>query len=114
MRFFIHEDTTGSSALPQWEGNVLDGHCVTVPVRRLDSLIKAPLKRPCILKIDTQGSELAVLSGAAGILDNIDVMLIEVSFHEFRQGAPEVQILSLRWLIWIFVAMKYWKGIIVR
>ena len=90
IRFFVHEDVTGSSALPQLEGNFLDGDSVMVPVKRLDNLITGPLKRPCVLKIDTQGSELAVLSGASGILDQIDVILIEVSFHEFRQGAPEV------------------------
>ncbi len=91
LDFFVHSDVSGSSAYRQLEGDLLDGERVTVPVRRLDSLIKAPVERPCLLKIDTQGAEIEVLKGAAGLLDQIDVLIIETSFHEFRAGAPEFQ-----------------------
>lgn len=91
MEFFVHSDVSGSSAYRQLEGDILDGERVTVPVRRLDSIIEGPLERPCLLKIDTQGAEIEVLEGAAGLLDQIDVLIIETSFHEFRAGAPEFQ-----------------------
>ena len=54
------------------------------------------LARPSLLKIDTQGAELEVLKGATGLLDQIDVIIIEVSFHEFRQGAPEFHDIVIR------------------
>ncbi len=88
--FFVHPDTSGSSSLRQLEGEFFDGQKVTVPVRRLDGLISQPLARPSLLKIDTQGAELDVLAGAEGIMSQIDVVIIEVSFHQFRAGAPEL------------------------
>lgn len=89
MDFFVHPDVSGSSAKRQLEGQFFDGERVRVPVRRLDTLIRSPLARPCLLKIDTQGAELEVLDGASAILGEIDVVIIEVSFHQFREGAPE-------------------------
>lgn len=96
MDFFVHPDISGSSAYRQLEGEFLDGEQVSVPVRRLDSIIPTPLARPSLLKIDTQGAELEVLAGATGLLDQIDVVIIEVSFHEFRQGAPEFNDVVIR------------------
>lgn len=89
MDFFVHPDVSGSSAKRQLEGPFFDGQQIQVPVRRLDSLIPLPIVRPCLLKIDTQGAELEVLEGSTGILDEVDVVIIEVSFHQFREGAPE-------------------------
>jgi FkbM family methyltransferase len=58
-----------------------------VECRRLDELL-APddLARPCLLKIDVQGSELEVLEGARGILECIDEVFVECSFVEFYRG----------------------------
>lgn len=89
MDFFVHSDISGSSAFRQIEGADFDGVKQEVPVRRLDSLIVAPLQRPALLKIDTQGAELKVLAGAGHILDEIDVIILEVSLHQFRHGVPE-------------------------
>ena len=96
MAFFVHPDVSGSSAYPQWEGSFFDGEPCTVPVRRLDGLIRATLERPALLKIDTQGSELEVLAGAAGLLDQIDMVIVEASLHPFRKGAPEFHDIVLR------------------
>ena len=90
LDFFIHSDVSGSSSLQQWEGESFDGEKVTVPVQRLDTIIPESISRPSLLKIDTQGNELDVLDGSTGILDAIDVVIIETSFHEFRKGAPEI------------------------
>lgn len=90
MRFFVHPDISGSSSLRQWEGEFFDGEEIAVPVRRLDSIIPADIARPSLLKIDTQGNELDVIAGTTGILDAIDVVIVETSFHEFRKGAPEI------------------------
>jgi FkbM family methyltransferase len=89
MEFYVHSDVSGSSAYRQLEGALLDGKKITVPVRRLDSLLPESIARPSLLKIDTQGAELEVLAGATRILHQIDMLIVETSFHEFRSGAPE-------------------------
>ncbi|MDQ8027716.1 MAG: FkbM family methyltransferase [Brevundimonas sp.] len=96
LRFNVHSDISGSSAFDQWEGARLDGETVEVPMRRLDSIIEQPIARPCLLKVDTQGAELMVLEGASGILDQIDVIIVECSFHQFRHGAPEFNEIVIR------------------
>jgi FkbM family methyltransferase len=90
IEFFVHPDVSGSSALRQVEGERFDGMRHTVPVRRLDSLIPANMPGPVMLKIDTQGYELPVIDGARGLMDRLDVVIVECSFHAFRHGAPEV------------------------
>lgn len=90
MTFYVHSDTSGSSAYQQEEGALLDGRQVTVPVRRLDTIIPRELARPALLKIDTQGAELEVVEGASGLLDQIDMIVAETSFHQMRKGTPEV------------------------
>ncbi len=96
IRFNVHSDVSGSSAFDQWEGARLDGETIEVPVRRLDTIIEQPIVRPCLLKVDTQGGELAVLEGAAGILDQLDVIILECSFHQFRHNAPEFNEIVMR------------------
>lgn len=46
------------------------------------------LARPVLLKIDVQGAELQVLYGATGVLDRIDVIVVECSFVELYDGQP--------------------------
>ncbi len=96
ISFNVHSDVSGSSAFAQWEGAEMDGETVTVPLRRLDTLIPGPLARPVLLKVDTQGSELLVIDGAAGLLDQIDVIILECSFHQFRKDAPEFNEIVVR------------------
>jgi len=90
ISFNVHNDVSGSSALKQVEGTTLDGTTIEVAVRRLDTLIPKNIMRPAVLKIDTQGYELDVLKGGENLLQNIDVIIIECSFHRFRFGAPEI------------------------
>lgn len=54
---------------------------IEVPVRRLDSVLKASdIRGSCLLKIDTEGFELEVLRGATAILPHIDCIVSEVHF----------------------------------
>jgi FkbM family methyltransferase len=89
VTFFVHDDVSGSSLYRQAEGPVLDGREVTVPMRRLDTLLPAVLDRPVLMKIDTQGHEMGVIEGAAGLLRQIDVVILETSMVAFREGIPE-------------------------
>ena len=60
---------------------------IDVQVERLDDvLVGRSLAGPVLLKIDTQGSELAVLRGAGELLGQISHVLVEVSFVELYVG----------------------------
>jgi FkbM family methyltransferase len=62
---------------------------LTVPTARLDEkLDRSGLDRPCLLKIDVQGSELSVLRGAEGLLPSVDEVYVECSFAELYEGQP--------------------------
>lgn len=58
-----------------------------VDVTTLDAALdQAPIRRPCLLKIDVQGLELEVLKGATKTLAQVDEALIECSFVELYEG----------------------------
>jgi FkbM family methyltransferase len=62
---------------------------ISLRTERLDALLGGePLPRPALLKIDVQGGELDVLSGATGLLDRIDTILVECSFVELYENQP--------------------------
>jgi FkbM family methyltransferase len=58
-----------------------------VPVVRLDEALGDTFQR-ALLKIDTQGYESAVLDGAAGILDRVAVVVVEMSLAPLYVGQP--------------------------
>jgi FkbM family methyltransferase len=62
------------------------------PVERLDEVFDAAeIRRPSLLKIDTEGHEMAVLEGANGILEVFDCVVVEVHFdkpHCYLPNAP--------------------------
>jgi FkbM family methyltransferase len=60
----------------------------TVSVVRLDAEIGAEV--PTLLKIDTQGFDLDVLSGATGIMQSIRAILIELPVRTIYDGAPNL------------------------
>ena len=86
----VHGHLSGSSLLRQAEGPLLDGAPRIIPVRRLDGLLPADVVQPCLLKIDTQGTELEVVEGLGTRIDSIDVMLIETSLLPFREGTAQL------------------------
>jgi FkbM family methyltransferase len=86
----VHEDLVGSSVLQEVEHGV-DGAPRTVPAIRLDDEVRSRgLRPPYLLKIDVQGSELAVLGGAPGIVEKTDFIVLEVSFFDFFRGGASV------------------------
>ena len=86
----VHRDLTGSSLLRQQEGAVLDGSVRRVRVVRLDAMLPSHPKRPVLIKIDTQGTELDVIEGLGTHIDLIDVAIVETSLMSFRVGAPDL------------------------
>ncbi len=59
-----------------------------VELARLDSICRAEGLRPDVLKIDTQGTELAILRGAGDLLSHMLVVELEVEFVEQYEGQP--------------------------
>lgn len=111
IEFYLHADVTGSSALKQIEqDDRINGNLIRVPAKRLDSIITDTLPHPCLLKIDTQGSELGVLKGAEGVLEQIDLIVCEVSFHQFRHGAPEIADIIIRLKEYGYVPYEILEG----
>lgn len=58
-----------------------------VPIKRLDAVFHPDaLRRPCLLKIDVQGSELEVLRGSVNLMTHVDQVYVECSFIELYDG----------------------------
>lgn len=61
----------------------------TVKVATLTSLVDwCNLPRPLLLKLDVQGAEADVLTGAGPLLDSVDFILAEASLREFYADQP--------------------------
>lgn len=61
-----------------------------VPVERVDEICsRFELPKPYLLKIDVQGAELDVLVGSEGILQFVDMIIVEVCLQKFFQGGSE-------------------------
>lgn len=86
--FNIHEDLVGSSLKDEVEGPKVDGKKIKINCDTLDNICKEKkLKGEYLIKIDTQGSELEVLTGAKNILRKTECIILEVSlFRSFING----------------------------
>ncbi len=63
--------------------------CIDIPIRRLDAVLTPDMiRRPCLLKIDTEGYELEVLRGATALLPHVDCIVSEVHFATPQMYSP--------------------------
>ena len=64
---------------------------IRLPCKALDSVIKENnLPLPNFIKIDTQGSELDILTGSSSILDSVDFIYTECPIIRYNDGAPSI------------------------
>jgi FkbM family methyltransferase len=90
-RINVHRAPALSSTLGHWKGQPGDGTAREVPVVRLDDLREERgLAPPYVVKVDVEGAELAVLDGAARVLEETELVLLEVQLFEFLPGAPQL------------------------
>jgi FkbM family methyltransferase len=94
MTIYINEFTPASSLLsmtPQHRNEFVlrvpeitkKGFQAIVPVRRLDDLAtEIGISAPYMVKIDTEGYELKVITGGVNTLRNAEVVILETSFYE--------------------------------
>jgi FkbM family methyltransferase len=94
--FHVNRDRQSSSLLPLGPGQLEsypDSTIVEetiVPVTTLDALFaNRTLPQPILLKIDVQGFEDRVITGATALLTRVDWVLIEVSFSALYEGNRE-------------------------
>lgn len=72
---------------------------VAVPMRRLDDLVEETgIPAPTLMKIDTQGSELAILRGAERTVESCELLLLETWLY--RDYGPQTPVLGelIEWL----------------
>jgi len=87
----VHQDLVGSSLYLEKEDFNVNGVPRTVPRLTLAQLVgNAKLKPPFLLKVDTQGSELNVLSGYEDHLQDTEFVLLEVSLFKFFEGGGQL------------------------
>lgn len=75
---------------------------VTVPVRTLDEMLES--ESPSLLKIDVEGFETPVISGAHTVLSNpsLHSVIMELNGSGARYGFSEDDILNIMIRIWLF------------
>lgn len=94
--FHVSRATDSSSLLPILDScttafpGTNEERIITVPLITLDELFPESPARPCLLKIDTQGSELDVLRGGERLLAAVDEIFVECSFVEFYSGQARI------------------------
>lgn len=85
----VHPDLVGTSLFVEDESPEVNGVPRQVPTVTLDALQTAQqAEPPYFLKLDVQGAELAVLSGAEHVLAQAEYVILETSLFEFYQEAP--------------------------
>lgn len=86
MMMHVEALPSNSSAFPKLVDNEIASY--EVDVVRLDQAIKlGPGK--ALLKVDVQGAELQVMEGCSGLLDRIDMAILETSLIAQEEGIPE-------------------------
>jgi FkbM family methyltransferase len=92
VTFNVHRNhLDGSSLYKETMGAEADGNSVTVPMIRIDDILKdKQLNGPHLIKVDVQGAELDALDGAQQALLQAEVVVLEVSLFEFMKGAPQL------------------------
>jgi FkbM family methyltransferase len=90
VEIFVHRAPWCSSILGGLRGEDSDGTRRPVPVVRLDDIAaERGLAGPYVVKVDVEGAELEVLSGAPDVLRATELVLLEVSLFEFIPGSPQ-------------------------
>ena len=86
----VHDDFVGSSLYREVEeGTGINGVPREVPAATVDRLVAQRMAQPpFMIKVDVQGAELDVLSGAKTTLRHAELVLLEVSLLQFFDGAP--------------------------
>ena len=87
MEMMVREPLYISSL--NYDANDLKSDTRTVDVKRLDQIITRDLAGPALIKTDCQGHDLDVIRGATGLLDRVEVCILEIPMHGPWGGGNE-------------------------
>jgi FkbM family methyltransferase len=88
---FFNGTNTGDSYYKENTGWYDQQSSIKLPCTTLDYAIKQfNLPAPNFIKIDTQGSELDILSGAESIIDKVDLIYTECPIIQYNAGSPNI------------------------
>jgi FkbM family methyltransferase len=86
----VRADKLASSLLDEAEGCAIDSAPRIVPVVTIDeACLERNLQGPFLIKVDVQGAELQVLSGAKRTLQETQAIILEVSLFGFWIGGSQ-------------------------
>ena len=89
---FYNGTNTGDSYYKETTTHYDNQGSIKLPCRTLDSIIEEHnLPCPNFIKIDTQGAELDILTGAQNILNRVDLIYTELPIVCYNKGAPNLQ-----------------------
>jgi FkbM family methyltransferase len=89
---FYNGTNTGDSYYKETTAFYDNQTAIQLPCITIDELVQRDkLPIPNFIKIDTQGSELDILSGATSILDRVDLIYTELPIVCYNKGAPGIQ-----------------------
>ncbi|MFL1012248.1 FkbM family methyltransferase [Flavisericum labens] len=96
FKFTIHDrDDSCSYSFSEEEAKTRGFKQIELPIVRLDSFAKDnKLKLPNILKIDAEGLDLKVLKGAEGVLQDVEIIMVEVAIVNHRMENTALNILN--------------------
>ncbi len=96
LNFTMHErDDSCSFNYSEAEAKALGFQQVKVPIVRLEDFVKEKqLQKPKLLKIDAEGLDLQVLSGAASLLNTCEIVLAEVAVMNPNMDNSALKMLS--------------------
>ncbi len=90
IKINVHPDLSSSSIYKEKESNFINSTSREVTQIRIDDVCEDKgLKGPYLIKVDVQGAELDVLKGATNIINNVEVVILEVSLFKLYQGGPQ-------------------------
>jgi len=91
LTIYVQDDKVGSSILSDHENVDIKKQARPIKVVTLKEIADKRFQqfKKILLKVDVQGYELEVLEGAKEFLNNIDVIILEVSLFKFYPNWPE-------------------------
>lgn len=89
---FYNGTNTGDSYYKERTTHYDNQSTIKLPCATLDEIVwKHDLRFPNFVKLDTQGSELDILSGANTLFVTCELIQIEMPIIKYNEGAPNIQ-----------------------
>jgi FkbM family methyltransferase len=115
--------TTGNSIFPENSHHYNQSENFYIEKRKMKCLDTLVLEKnipfPDFLKLDTQGSELLILEGGSECMKKAQVILLEVSIHEYNKNAPLIAdvidfMKKRNYLMFDIIENHYIKGVLAQ